>query len=1080
MKKAFKFLIPVLALVMIAAVFSIIASADGGEDEFAGLPVVFIATEAKGTGDGSSAENALGNGEGYAELLKSTDVTGATPVANTAYLKNALRLAYDQLIGTGGTIVVCGPLTIDSTDGVCDYNSNTGKVALRNSPSEFRTLSKSNTNKFRITSVYDGVDYRTTNGAKMTLDQTYTKSVGLFFNADQVIENVDIAYKYNNGNGWYSGSKATVLISMNGHKLVVGEGVNTSSEPEEGATAGRLLTIVGGDRYANCASSDITVKSGDWEAIIVGGHGMNQTHPGNITGDAVLNLEGGTVKNIYGEGGADGGGRGKNASIAGTLTVNIGEKAKVGAANGSMSDVADRKTINYDVNALSDANIKNFETKNPTGELNNTDPDPEPQPEPVAKEITIYVSDAGKGDGTTAESPIGFGEGYEELRDSFDAADLVSQYGGRAYTKSALYMAMLKGKELVEAGAEKVNFVLVGDTTLACNDAFSNAGRTSSSDIDLPKVNAPITLSAQNGAKLVLDRTLRSSAMSVTFSDDVTIENIELLMKYKTDNGSWYGEGGDALLPTTYLICFNGNAAVIGENVKTSSLNTDTGATGERHPSLVGGNRWKNIKSDKASVTVNSGDWEYVIGAGHSINSKPKYGELDGDVTVTINGGTVNKILGDCGELPGGTNGNITGTLTVNVNGGLVNFAIGNVSTIEESSEEKYTINYNSDCINVANISKFKNINKTGGNDTKPEYKPPEPDPFEDLPVIYIAAVAKGTGDGSSPENAMGNADDYASLVSQKDGKAYLKNALRLGFDALKDTGGTVVVCGPLTVDSADAFRDSPAEFHVQASNVNKLFKLTSVYGDQDYRTSGAKLILDQTTCQSLNLIFRSKVTIENITIDYKYSKGTSWYKDENATMFIIFNGMESVVGEGVVVNAVPASGATAGRYPSLIAGHRYSEVASTNLTVKSGTWYMVIAGSHGMGEKYPGIVKGDAKLTVTGGTIAYLLGEGGMHKTYSPSSEIQGNLEVIIEKGAIVKNANGSFSNNKADRKTITYDVTTINKANITNFSTATQTGEGNPPPVTGSYLTLAVICAAVALGVTVALISKKRKIED
>ncbi len=58
MKKAFKFLIPVLALVMIAAVFSIIASADGGEDEFAGLPVVFIATEAKGTGDGSSAENA--------------------------------------------------------------------------------------------------------------------------------------------------------------------------------------------------------------------------------------------------------------------------------------------------------------------------------------------------------------------------------------------------------------------------------------------------------------------------------------------------------------------------------------------------------------------------------------------------------------------------------------------------------------------------------------------------------------------------------------------------------------------------------------------------------------------------------------------------------------------------------------------------------------------------------------------------------------------------------------------------------------------------------------------------------------
>ncbi len=325
-----------------------------------------------------------------------------------------------------------------------------------------------------------------------------------------------------------------------------------------------------------------------------------------------------------------------------------------------------------------------------------------------------------------------------------------------------------------------------------------------------------------------------------------------------------------------------------------------------------------------------------------------------------------------------------------------------------------------------------------------------EEDPFADLPVIYVASQAKGTGDGSSPENAMGNAGDYESTLADADtrNKAYLKHALRLAFDLLKPTGGTVVVCEKLTVNCADAFRDTPAEFYVQASRVDLPFKLTSVYDGVDYRaTNGAKLILDQDACHSLNLIFRSRFTMENLTVDYKYSKGTSWYPDEKATMFIYFDGMPSVVGEGVTVNSVPVNGGTPGRYPTLIAGHRYLNVESTDLTVKSGTWDMVIAGGHGMGERYPAAVSGDAKLTVSGGTINHLYGEGGTHKTYSPAAEVKGKVIVTIEKGAVVKEANGSPTSNRATNKSITYEVTTINKANITNFAAVTQTGIWTPP---------------------------------
>ena len=100
--------------------------------------------------------------------------------------------------------------------------------------------------------------------------------------------------------------------------------------------------------------------------------------------------------------------------------------------------------------------------------------------------------------------------------------------------------------------------------------------------------------------------------------------------------------------------------------------------------------------------------------------------------------------------------------------------------------------------------------------------------------------------------------------------------------------------------------------------------------------------------------------------------------------------------------------------------------------------------------------------------------------KTYSPAAEIKGNLIVTIGKGAIVKNADASPTANRAENNSITYDVTSINSANIRNFTTVQQTGEGTPPPATGSYIAISAICAILALGGAVAIVTKKRKLDD
>lgn len=95
MKKTLLFLTAVFALAL-----SLSAAVRAEVSDFGGLPVVFVASEPRGDGSGSSAENALGNAEGYADLVKGKDPG--------AYKKNALYLGFEKIASTGGTVVICG------------------------------------------------------------------------------------------------------------------------------------------------------------------------------------------------------------------------------------------------------------------------------------------------------------------------------------------------------------------------------------------------------------------------------------------------------------------------------------------------------------------------------------------------------------------------------------------------------------------------------------------------------------------------------------------------------------------------------------------------------------------------------------------------------------------------------------------------------------------------------------------------------------------------------------------------------------------------------------------------------------
>lgn len=189
-----------------------------------------------------------------------------------------------------------------------------------------------------------------------------------------------------------------------------------------------------------------------------------------------------------------------------------------------------------------------------------------------------------------------------------------------------------------------------------------------------------------------------------------------------------------------------------------------------------------------------------------------------------------------------------------------------------------------------------------------------------------------GTGDGSSAAKAMG------SLVS--------------AVTALSETGGTVVVCGPLTVTASTT---TPATDYPVT--------VTSCFGGVDYRKTGAVL-----TYSINHLYHKGSVNYEYINIE----------STEKLNIYYHYNSY--TIGEGVVTSY---SG-NATRYPIIFSGYyatskttpaTVSNTQDTVATINSGTWYSVLGGNYrevsaSSPNRAIGTNSGRSALIINGGTF--------------------------------------------------------------------------------------------------------------
>lgn len=172
----------------------------------------------------------------------------------------------------GGTVVVCAPLTVNNT-----YTEKSDK-------------------SYRITSVFDGVDYRKGNGAKLIFEGN------LFLFADTEIDGVD-----------FLAGKNSAYLVFNGYKGIIGKDVNCTLEPN----VTTYISVVGGTRHNNYElhNADLTVNGGTWYHV----YGASTAAASFPDMNTSLTVNGGT---FHGRVCAMGAG---NQSGVGILTLNGGE-----------------------------------------------------------------------------------------------------------------------------------------------------------------------------------------------------------------------------------------------------------------------------------------------------------------------------------------------------------------------------------------------------------------------------------------------------------------------------------------------------------------------------------------------------------------------------------------------------------------------------------------------------------------------------------------------------------------------------------------------------------------------------------
>ncbi len=336
-----------------------------------------------------------------------------------------------------------------------------------------------------------------------------------------------------------------------------------------------------------------------------------------------------------------------------------------------------------------------------------------------------------------------------------------------------------------------------------------------------------------------------------------------------------------------------------------------------------------NAPAHSQPITYKGGtlllDGDFTLGGNTEFDlSLSGSGTIKGNnITISKNAVTNGKISLDCDTVTV-KNGNfdsissktlsiLKGEIkTVNANGGEMLLDGAKIGTLNASGDS-FTLTVESGDIDACSIN-CKNATLVTGTKIDNALKEKLAPYFnKSLGENVIFVCDGGVGSGVSPEYALSSLAD--------------------AFGALKD-GGTVVVCGPVTVNNT----------YIPTSD--KDFTLTSVYGGVDYRnTNGAKLIFEG------NLFLFASTSIN----------GVDFLAGKNST-YLVFNGYKGTVGEDINCSLEP----NVTTYISIVGGTRHNnyELHTADLTVNGGAWYHVYGASTAATD-FPDMT---TSLTINGG----------------------------------------------------------------------------------------------------------------
>ncbi|MBR6776846.1 MAG: hypothetical protein IKM27_03760, partial [Clostridia bacterium] len=230
MKKILKLFLLCAVILTVAAMAVMAVSADGAARRYdpttlvpTGERVIFIKDAPKGEtlkGDGSGidADNP------FIPMDHEDFDPGADAPMN--HLQTAFYQATELLAEDGGTIVICGPVHfgINESHGSGDTTK------------DVFTATWGSKRVIKFTSVYGGVDYRETAGAKITIETP--AEIGVL--GASIWENLDIET---------DGTER--VISFGSHPTLIGQGVKCYPSDEEMTdVAANYISLSGGHRYA--------------------------------------------------------------------------------------------------------------------------------------------------------------------------------------------------------------------------------------------------------------------------------------------------------------------------------------------------------------------------------------------------------------------------------------------------------------------------------------------------------------------------------------------------------------------------------------------------------------------------------------------------------------------------------------------------------------------------------------------------------------------------------------------------------------------------------------------------------------